>query len=82
VIAINVGDESADTVRKFWRSFKLQPAPFLDPDGSVAAACGVALNNTGLPVSVLVSRDGIVSSYQPFPLTKDYLDPALQKVLS
>jgi cytochrome c biogenesis protein CcmG/thiol:disulfide interchange protein DsbE len=82
VMAINYGDESADTVRKFWRSLNLQPAPFLDPDGSVANAYGVALNNTGLPVSVLVARDGTVSSYEPFPLTKDYLDPALQKILS
>ena len=82
VMAINYGDESADTVRKFWRSLNLQPAPFLDPDGRVANAYGVALNNTGLPVSVLVARDGTISSYEPFPLTKDYLDPALQKVLS
>jgi len=82
VVAINFGDESADTVRKFWSRFDLQPAPFLDPDGRAAAAYGVALNNTGLPVSVLVARDGTVSSYEPFPLTKDYLDPALQKILS
>jgi len=81
VIAINFGDESADTVRKFWKSFNLQPAPFLDPDGSVANAYGVALNNTGLPVSVLVARDGTISSYEPFPLTKDFLDTALAKVL-
>lgn len=81
VIAIDFGDESADTVRKFWRSFDLQPVPFLDPDGSAASSYGVALNNTGLPVSVLVGRDGIVSSYEPFPLTKDFLDTALANVL-
>jgi cytochrome c biogenesis protein CcmG/thiol:disulfide interchange protein DsbE len=82
VVAVNFGDESADTVRKFWTKFDLQPAPFLDPDGRAATAYGVALNNSGLPVSVLVARDGTVSSYEPFPLTKDYLDPALQKILS
>src|SRR2546427_9230268 len=81
VIAINFGDESSDTVRKFWSSHTLQPAPFLDPDGSVASNYGVALNNTGLPVSVLVARDGIISSYEPFPLTKDFIDAALAKVL-
>jgi len=81
VVAINFGDESSDTVRKFWNSYNLQPAPFLDPDGSVASNYGVALNNTGLPVSVLVARDGIISSYEPFPLTKDFLDAALAKVL-
>jgi cytochrome c-type biogenesis protein len=82
VIAVNFGDESAATVRKFWSSLNLQPAPFLDPDGSVANAYGVALSNTGLPVSVLIARDGIISSYEPFPLTRDFLDPALQKILS
>ena len=81
VIAINFGDESSDTVRKFWSNYNLQPAPFLDPDGSVASNYGVALNNTGLPVSVLVARDGIISSYEPFPLTKDFIDAALAKVL-
>jgi cytochrome c-type biogenesis protein len=81
VIAVDFGNESSDTVRKFWSSLNLQPAPFLDPDGSAATAYGVALNNTGLPVSILVARNGTVSSYEPFPLTKDYLDPALQKIL-
>ena len=81
VIAINFGDESSDIVRKFWSNYNLQPAPFLDPDGSVASNYGVALNNTGLPVSVLVARDGIISSYEPFPLTKDFIDAALAKVL-
>ena len=82
VIAINFGDESGDTVRKFWNKFALQPAPFLDPDGHVAAAYGVALNNTGLPVTFLVARDGTISGYEPSQLTRDYLDPALQKILS
>src|SRR5437016_4387589 len=81
VIAINFGDESSDTVRKFWSSHTLQPPPFLDPDGSVASNYGVALNNTGLPVSVLLARDGVISSYEPFPLTKDFIDAALAKVL-
>jgi len=81
VIAVNFGDESSDTVRKFWSSYNLQPTPFLDPDGNVASSYGVALNNTGLPVSVLVARDGIISSYEPFPLTKDFVDAALAKVL-
>src|SRR5213596_1786321 len=65
VIAVNFGDESSDTVRKFWSSYNLQPTPFLDPDGNVASSYGVALNNTGLPVSILVARDGIISSYEP-----------------
>jgi len=82
VVAIDWGDESADTVRRFWSSLKLQPAPFLDPDARAATAYGVTLSSTGLPVSVLVARDGTVSSFEPFPLTKEFLDPALQKILS
>lgn len=81
VVAIDFGDESADTVRRFWNSLGLEPAPVLDPDGRASTAYGVTLSSTGLPVSVLVARDGTVSSYEPFPLTKDFLDPALQKVL-
>ncbi len=82
VVAIDYGNESAATIRSFWKSMNLQPAPVLDPEGRAADAYGVALNSSGLPVSVLVARDGTVSSYEPFPLTRDYLDPALQKILS
>jgi cytochrome c-type biogenesis protein len=81
VVAINFGDESASTIRKFWEGLHLQPAPFLDANAAAANAYGVALSSTGLPVSVLVARDGTVSSYEPFPLTKDFLDTALAKVL-
>jgi cytochrome c-type biogenesis protein len=82
VVAIDYGNESAATVRSFWKALNLQPAPILDPDGKASDAYGVALNSTGIPVSVLVARDGTVSSYEPFPLTRDYLDPALAKILS
>lgn len=81
VVAIDFGDESAATVRTFWKSMGLEPAPALDPNGQASKAYGVALSSTGLPVSVVVARDGTVSSYENFPLTKDYLEPALQKVL-
>jgi cytochrome c-type biogenesis protein len=81
VVAIDFGDESAATVRTFWSSMGLEPTPVLDPDGQTSKAYGVALSSTGLPVSVVVARDGTVSSYENFPLTQDYLDPALQKVL-
>ena len=82
VVAIDYGNESPDTIRAFWTSLKLQPAPVLDPDGQASQAYGVNVTlSTGLPVSVLVARDGTVSSYEPFPLTRDYLDPALQKIL-
>jgi cytochrome c-type biogenesis protein len=82
IVAIDFGDESAGTVQSFWKSMNLQPAPVLDPSGVAGHDYGVALSSSGLPVSILVARDGTVSSYEPFPLTKDYLDPALQKILS
>src|SRR5919201_846535 len=82
VVAIDFGNESRDTIRSFWKSMNLQPAPVLDPNGKASDAYGVALNTSGLPVSVLVARDGSVSRFQPFPLTRDYLDPALAKILS
>lgn len=81
VVAINFGNESPDTVRRFWTSLNLEPPAVLDPYGKASAAYGVTLKSSGIPVSVVVARDGTVSSYEPFPLTKDYLDPALQKVL-
>src|SRR5207302_8856004 len=83
VVAIDYGNESPDTIRAFWTSLNLQPAPVLDPDGQASHAYGVNLTlSTGLPVSVLVARDGTVSSYEPFPLTRAYLDPAFQKIMS
>ena len=82
VVAIDYGNESTDTIRAYWTSMKLQPAPVLDPDGQASRSYGVTVTiSTGLPVSVLVARDGTVSSYEPFPLTRDYLDPALAKIL-
>jgi len=82
VVAINFGNESPDTIRRFWTSMNLQPPAVLDPYGKASDAYGVALKSSGIPVSVLVARDGTVSSYEPFPLTRDFLDPALQKILS
>ena len=83
VVAIDYGNESPDAIRAFWSSLQLQPPPVLDPDGQASQAYGVNVTlSTGLPVSLLVARDGTVSSYEPFPLTRDYLDPALQKILS
>jgi cytochrome c-type biogenesis protein len=83
VVAIDYGDESADAIHAFWEGMKLQPDPVLDPDGRAARAYGVSVSlSTGLPVSVLVDKYGTVSSYEPFPLTRDYLDPALAKILS
>jgi len=81
VIAVNYGEESPDTIRKFWTQFGLQPAPFPDPDGKVSDAYGVGLKTTGLPVSVFLSRDGKVSSYVPFPLDAEFLRSHVKDIL-
>lgn len=81
VVAVDFGDESAGTVRQFWDSMGLQPAPVLDPDGRVAQAYGVGLKTTGLPVSVFIARDGTVSTYEPFPLDQPLLDSKLKAIL-
>ncbi len=80
VVAVDY-KESVDAVRKFWSDLKLEPAPFLDPDGRVADAYGVGLSSTGLPVSVFVARDGSVSALSPWALDPDYLSRQLKAIL-
>jgi cytochrome c-type biogenesis protein len=55
-------EESPGAVGKFWTELGLEPAPFLDPNGAAAHLFGVGLQQTGLPVTVLVGRDGNVQS--------------------
>src|SRR5260370_3323097 len=51
VVAIDF-KESSETVRQFWSSLHLEPAPYIDTDGPVAASYGVGLKTSGLPVTV------------------------------
>ncbi len=80
VVAVDY-KESAAAVRKFWSDLKLEPAPFLDPDGRVADSYGVGLSSSGLPVSVFVARDGSVSAFAPWELDPDYLSKQLKAIL-
>ncbi len=73
--------ESADIVRQFWNNLHLEPTPYLDADGRVAALYGVGLKTSGLPVSVFVARDGTVSAFAPWALDPTYLDQQLAKIL-
>lgn len=59
LVAINF-EESPGAVSRFWKDLGLEPAPYLDPDGSVAHRFGVGLQQSGLPVTILVGRDGNV----------------------
>jgi cytochrome c-type biogenesis protein len=80
VVAIDF-KETSETVRQFWSSLHLEPAPYLDADGGVAARYGVGLSTSGLPVSVFVARDGTVSAFAPWALDPTYLDQQLAKIL-
>ena len=61
VVAIDY-QESPEAVRGFWRDLGLDLTPYLDPNGSAARAFGVGLQETGLPLTVLVDRRGTVRS--------------------
>ena len=64
LIAINY-QESPAAISRFWKDLGLEPPPYLDPDGSVAHRFGVGLQQSGLPVTVLVGRDGNVKVVLP-----------------
>ena len=68
-------------VKKFWEGLNLEPMPFLDPDGNTAAAYGVGLSTSGLPVSVFIARDGRASAFSPWQLDPDTLAQQLKAIL-
>jgi cytochrome c-type biogenesis protein len=58
-------EESPDAVRQFWGALGLDLTPYLDPDAAAARAFGVGLQETGLPATVLVDRQGTARSMIP-----------------
>ncbi|MDQ6883360.1 MAG: redoxin domain-containing protein [Candidatus Dormibacteraeota bacterium] len=80
VVAIDY-KESPEVVKKFWEGLNLEPTPFVDPDGRTAAAYGVGLSTSGLPVSVFIARDGTVSAFSPWQLDPDTLAQQLKAIL-
>jgi len=81
VLAVNFGQEAPEAMRRYWSEAQLTPAPFPDPAGTVSTAYGVGLQTTGLPVNVLIDRQGRISRYIPFPLDRELLDAQLQQIL-
>jgi cytochrome c-type biogenesis protein len=75
-------EESPGPIRKFWTDLGLEPAPFLDPDGSAAHHFGVGLRQTGLPVTVLVGRDGNVQSVLPGQVDAGQFTEGLGRLLA
>ena len=43
--------ETGNTVREFWSSLSLEPKPYFDGDGRVAALYGGGHKASGLPVT-------------------------------
>ena len=80
VVAVDY-EESPQVIKKFWTDLGLEPTPFLDPDGKVAASYGVGLSSSGLPVSVFVDRNGRVSAFAPWALDPDFLSAQLKRIL-
>jgi cytochrome c-type biogenesis protein len=74
--------ESPGPVGKFWTELGLEPAPFLDPDGAAARLFGVGLQQTGLPVTVLVGRDGNVQAVLPGQVDAGQFSASLDRLLA
>jgi cytochrome c-type biogenesis protein len=81
LVAINY-EESPAAISKFWKDLGLEPAPYLDPDGSVAHRFGVGLQQTGLPLTILVARDGNVQVVLPGEITAGDFGVALNQLLA
>jgi cytochrome c-type biogenesis protein len=74
-------EESPDTVSRFWRELGVDLTPYLDPDGAAARAFGAGLQESGLPVTVLADRRGIVRSVLPGQVDPDTFAARLDQVL-
>ena len=74
--------ESPDAVERFWRDLGLDLTPYLDPDGTASRAFGVGLQVTGLPMTVLVDRHGVVRFVLPGQVDPRLFAGRLDQVLS
>ena len=81
LVAINY-EESPGAISRFWKDLGLEPPPYLDPDGSVAHRFGVGLQQTGLPVTILVARDGNVQVVLPGEITGADFNVRLNQLLA
>ena len=81
LVAINY-KESAETVRKFWTNLALEPSPYLDSDGSAAERFGVGLQQSGLPVTILVGGDGNVHDVFPGEISAKEFAASLNQLLA
>ena len=80
IIAIDY-EESPDAVGRFWKDLGLEPAPYLDADGSTARRFGVGLQETGLPVTLFVGREGNVITVLPGEIDSEAFTAELDRLL-
>jgi cytochrome c-type biogenesis protein len=64
LVAINY-KETREAIARFWTDLAIEPSPYLDPDGTAAQHFGIGLQQSGLPVTILVGRDGKVEVVFP-----------------
>ncbi len=73
--------ESSEAVKGFWREMGLDLTPYLDTDGRAARAFGIGLQETGLPVTVLIDRRGTVRSVLPGQVEPGLFSTRLDQIL-
>ena len=73
--------DAPEAVKRFWSELSLDLRPYLDPDDAVVRKFGVGLQETGLPVTVLVDSRGIVRSVLPGQVDPDVFASRLDQIL-
>jgi cytochrome c-type biogenesis protein len=81
LIAINY-KESPEAVKRFWTDLALEPSPYLDPDGTAAGRFAVGLKQSGLPVTILVGRNGNVQVVFPGEMSTGDFAASLSQLLA
>lgn len=75
ILAVDV-QESADIVKNYLSSDKIDLKVLLDQDGSVTQTYGV----TGFPTTFIINKDGSLYTYIPSATTKETLKEILDKM--
>jgi cytochrome c-type biogenesis protein len=74
-------EESTDAVSRFWKELGLEPDPYVDPNGGVARRFGIGLQQTGLPMTFLLGRDGRVRAVFPGQVDPALFNTRLEEIL-
>ena len=74
--------ESFEAVKRFWTDLALEPPPYVDPDGVAAQRFGVGLRQSGLPLTILVGRNGNVQVVFPGEISMGDFVASLNQLLA